>query len=1400
MKTPLYSRYSYCLLLSLQAIANGAEIQKIANTVALNTGGSWTGGLVPGVNDVMLWDTGDTYSAAASLPQIGGDMSVSGIKITTNTGARNQTLRFIGFQNTSSANTLTIGAGGIDMSAAQQSWLGQSKIILGANQSWNVSDANTAVNPMTFNNNEDLAFQATAAGVPFNLNNKVLSTTGNGQITIGAGWTISSGTINCGNNLLVLQGGGSQTMNVQNTVTLNVNSGRLRIGSQSAPTGQPSINCAAPIFVNNTGTLEFRSNNSPALNQTGAITLNPGSIMAYLVDNTAPITVSGGINAVGSTSLRMTGGGNPGTLPVFSGALTGSAAISYQNTATAAGGVLRLTGNNSAYAGTITLNGATGNRALRFGSTNAGSTSATWEVGTGNILQSEGLAVSLGTLNGAGTVTNTHASNVATYSIGAGNFSGIIANNLTTPTVATAVTKTGPGTLVLTGFNTYTGATTVNQGTLVDTSNHVSPDPQNIPPTSVTVADGATFGTLVKASDTTLSVNNLGVGATTGGTLQFDFGSFGNPAIASLAASNLFFHGPSTIKVVGKNLTTGTFPLLQYTAKDPGSTAVGGLGLVLPTRTSATLSDNGNTVSVNISATQQVKWAGNVSDDWDIDPDGSGAVGTPNWLTTVSNTATRYIQGSIGADAVNFTDSAAGGNEKTVNLTTTVSPSGLVFDNSAKNYTITGANKISGPATLEKKGSGVVTIANTIANDFTGGATISAGSLRIGDGVTPGAGQIAGAIQNEGTLVLNRPDNVDFTNSIAGGGTLEKAGPGTTSFAQAANITGPVTLTAGKLKFSAGGNLSGVVSGPGELECGGGILELGGTASTPDASTIPNTNTGLITVSGGTLRLNKAVDVDAFAGNVDITGTGIVATINANQFPNTATVRALGTSADSLSGVVGTETYANVVVNGTAATQLILRYNAVVTGTGTVTTGILGVASAHTATVNTLVMTSPAAIFRIAANTGASTYNVGSGGITASGGEVQVKFNTTDQDGFLNLAGDLTTTGNLSFTNGGYAGGNQNVVNLTGDRIFNIGASTTTTFAPDLSSAAGNLTKSGGGTLVLNNSCAANITNGTTVSAGTLVVDGTLAGAVTVGSAGTLGGLGGLSGATVVNGTVTPGSVAPGVTIGTLGMGAATFGPDSDLLIGIGSWTGTTAGTDWDQVSAASLAFTATPSNPLVIHVSGTPTGFTEVSKTMVIGTSTAAPTGFDAAAVSVVKEGFAGTGTFAVQLNGNNVELVYTAAAGNAYDTWASGAGLTPANNGQAQDPENDGNLNREEFALNGDPLSGKADGKVVSKLASVGGQNALTLTLPVRNGVIFSGATEQSGAADGILYRVQASDELGSWTLAVAEVTGADATAIQAGLPALSPGWSYRSFRSPGPVAGDPQEYIRVLIDPAG
>jgi hypothetical protein len=150
-------------------------------------------------------------------------------------------------------------------------------------------------------------------------------------------------------------------------------------------------------------------------------------------------------------------------------------------------------------------------------------------------------------------------------------------------------------------------------------------------------------------------------------------------------------------------------------------------------------------------------------------------------------------------------------------------------------------------------------------------------------------------------------------------------------------------------------------------------------------------------------------------------------------------------------------------------------------------------------------------------------------------------------------------------------------------------------------------------------------------------------------------------------------------------------------------------------------------------------------------------------------------------------------------YDTWAIAKGLTGANNAKSLDPDNDGNNNLAEFAFDGDPLSGVNDGKIVGKVATVGGDQVLTLTLPVRTGATFANDSgdQLSALIDGIYYRIEGDVNLSTFADTITEVTGGDATTIQAGLPALSSGdWTYRTFRAPGTVTAIPKAFLRAKV----
>ncbi len=110
----------------------------------------------------------------------------------------------------------------------------------------------------------------------------------------------------------------------------------------------------------------------------------------------------------------------------------------------------------------VTVAGGT----LRFPSAPAVANSYTGgtTVGGGATLDLNGFSQPLGALNGAGTIVNDNSgSSVAT--IDSGTFSGVIRDH-NAGTGIVALTKATSGTLTLSGANTYTGATTVNAGTL----------------------------------------------------------------------------------------------------------------------------------------------------------------------------------------------------------------------------------------------------------------------------------------------------------------------------------------------------------------------------------------------------------------------------------------------------------------------------------------------------------------------------------------------------------------------------------------------------------------------------------------------------------------------------------------------------------------------------------------------------------------------------------------------------------------------------------------------------------------------------------------------------------------------------------------------------------------------
>ena len=221
---------------------------------------------------------------------------------------------------------------------------------------------------------------------------------------------------------------------------------------------------------------------------------------------------------------------------------------------------------------------------------------------------------------------------------------------------------------------------------------------------------------------------------------------------------------------------------------------------------------------------------------------------------------------------------------------------------------------ISGTGSLTKSGAGTLTL--TGANTYSGGTTVSAGTL------AGNATSLQGSIVNNAIVSFNQAAAGTYAGSMSGTGSLAKSGAGTLILSGVNSYTGGTTLTAGTLQGNsaslqgniaasnttvvvfdqaAAGTYSGVLSGAGSLtKTGAGTLTLtgvntytGGTrfnGGTIAAASDARLGTGALTFNGGALQtlaaFNSAkavsllgvgtIDTNGFAANLTgaITGVG----------------------------------------------------------------------------------------------------------------------------------------------------------------------------------------------------------------------------------------------------------------------------------------------------------------------------------------------------------------------------------------------------------------------------------------------------------------------------------------------------------------------------------------------
>ncbi len=322
------------------------------------------------------------------------------------------------------------------------------------------------------------------------------------------------------------------------------------------------------------------------------------------------------------------------------------------------------------------------------------------------------------------------------------------------------------------------------------------------------------------------------------------------------------------------------------------------------------------------------------------------------------------------------------------------------------------------------------------------------------------------------------------------------------------------------------------------------------------------------------------------------------------------------------------------------------------------------------------------------------------------------------------------------------------------------------------------LVKDGSGVFSLTGT--ATYTGSTTVNGGKLAINAAHGildlSPVAVNAGGTLGGTGPVNGEISVAGTLAPGNSA-GILVA---YDTVTFSEGSAYAWEIADWTGTEAGTAWDLLDAREIVFTATPANKLTIAISGDAANFTESGKTFEIARSTDPVTGFDPAAIEIDDSAFAGSGTWTVQLNGNSVELVYTAGSGTPYSNWAAANGIPGAT--ADEDSDGDGVANGIEFVIGGDPSGPGSD------------SNALLPTVATDAEFVsftFRRTDEAAGENPYVQYSLTLD---GTWTDAETGVNGVTVEEINNG---FGTGIDSVTVKVPRSLAVDGKIFLRLAVD---
>jgi len=382
---------------------------------------------------------------------------------------------------------------------------------------------------------------------------------------------------------------------------------------------------------------------------------------------------------------------------------------------------------------------------------------------------------------------------------------------------------------------------------------------------------------------------------------------------------------------------------------------------------------------------------------------------------------------------------------------TTTSLQGAITNNAttefSQNTNGTYSGVMSGTGSLVKSGTGTVTLSG--ANNYTGGTTVSGGTL-IGSTTS-----LKGAITNNATTEFSQSTNGTYSGVMSGTGELVKSGTGVVTLSGANTYTGATTITSGTLALSGDGSVANST-----FVNTSGILDISGTTNGTSIKGLIGLSSGGVNLGSKTLTINNSDTTNGFLFEGVISGTGGLATS--------------GTATQFLSAV---QTYSGATSIGAGSTLALELDGSIAASSGLTNDGTLDIGDTSSGTSIKTLAGSGAVILgskTLSITDGSTTFAgtiSGSGGLTITGG-------TQALTGANTYAGGTTVSGGtLKGTTTSLQGA------ITNNATTEFSQNTNGTYS-GVMSGTGSLVKSGTGVLTLSGTNT--YTGGTTVSGGTL--------------------------------------------------------------------------------------------------------------------------------------------------------------------------------------------------------------------------------------------------------------------------------------------------------------------------